>query len=173
MRILVFIPPNDYRDETLKITKEFLDKWGVNYSISSFSNTECVGSHGSTCKLNINTSKANISDYDGIMLLDGKGIDKYKVYEFRPLLDIINEFNKRGKFVAAISNGIKIAARANVIKDKKISMPRDEEVKKLVILFRGIPSENNIMADGNIYTIKDSSKLDETLPELLAHLGIK
>jgi putative intracellular protease/amidase len=173
MKALIFIPPNDYKDETLKIIREFFDKWRVSYSISSFSNKECVGSHGGVCKLDINTSKAQISDYDGILLLDGKGIDQYKIYEFRPLLDIINEFHKRGKFIAAISNGIKIAARANVIKDKKISLPKDEETKKLVMLFRGIPSENNIMADGNIYTIKDSSKLDETLPELLGHLGIK
>lgn len=173
MKFLLFISPNEFKDESVKMVEDFFDKWGVKYSISSFSNKECIGSHGSTYFPEINTNKINISDYDGIIILDGRGVDLYKIYEFRPLLDIIYEFNKQHKYIVAINNSVKVVARANIIKDRKISLPKDEETKKLVMLFRGLPTDKEIEKSENLYTIKDPTKLDETIPQLLEYLNIK
>jgi putative intracellular protease/amidase len=173
MKPLIFIAPNDYKDETLNKIKLFFEKWGLNYKLTSYSRKECKGYHGSTCIPDINTNTVNTSDFDGIIIVDGKGIDTYKLYEYRPLLDLVYNICKAGNFVAAVGNGIKIVARANIIKDKKISMPDDEETRNLIILFHGIPSERDIEISDNICTIKDSSKLDTTIPNMLQHLGVK
>jgi putative intracellular protease/amidase len=105
--------------------------------------------------------------------VDGVGIDTYKMYDYRPLLDMVYNFYRNGKFVCAIGNGVKVVARANIIKNKKVSTPEDQAAKGLVLLFHGIPSTKPIEVQDNLCTIGDPSSLDTTLPQMLAYLGIK
>jgi putative intracellular protease/amidase len=173
IKVLIFVVQKDFKDETLSFIRMFLEKWRINYFITSYSKGECTGYHGAVCKPSINTNSVSTNDFDGIVIIDGKGIDEYKLYEYRPFLDIIMLFAKKGKFVCAINNSIKILARANIIKGKKIAVYSDEEAKKLIILFHGVPSDKDIEIADNIFTIKDSSKLDETIPKMFEALGIK
>lgn len=173
MRVLLFIAPNDFRDESLNMVKLFFDKWGIDYKTTSFSKKECKGYHGSVCFPDVNTNVAKIDEFEGIVIIDGSGIDRYELYDYRPLLDILYNMNRSGKFIVAIGNGIKVVARANIIKDKKIALPEDNDARKLVILFHGIPSEKQIEASGNIYTISNSDDLEHTIPYMLQKLGVK
>ena len=172
MKFLIFITPHYFRDESLATVKLFLDKWNVGYSISSYSNKDCVGNHGAVCKLDLNTGKAQVEDFDGVILIDGKGIDSYKIYDFRPLLDLMLKFNDRKKPIVAIENSVMIPARANIIKDRKISTPGDQETKRTVMLFHGIPSDERLEISGNIISIRDHQRLEEPLQEVLKHLGV-
>lgn len=171
MTFVIFVAPNNFKDETLKALKLFLDRWGVEYKITSYSNKECVGYHGSTLMPDINTAKVYARDFDGIIIVDGKGLEDYKLYEYRPFLDVLLDFNNSKKKIAAISNGIRILARANIIKDKKISTPTDEETKRAVQLFHGVVTDNPIEISDNIITIKSSTNIEGPLQELLQHLG--
>ena len=173
MKFLIFIPPKDFKDESVSAVKMFFDRWGVNYQITSYSSKECVGYHGAVYTPDINTNKVDTTDYDGIMLIDGSGIDSYKLSEFRPLLDLMLRFNSSKKYIGAIGNAIKIVARANIIKDKKISMPSDEDAKRNIILFHGIPSEEPIEMEGNIATIRDARSLEGPLQLFLERIGVK
>jgi len=172
MKFAIFIAPKDFKDETVSMLKNIFDKWGIQYSIASYANKECIGYHGAVCKPNINAARISPMDFDGIMLVDGKGFDDYRLFEYRPLLDTLMLFNERGKYVGAINNAIKAVARANIIKDKKISMPQEEELKRLVLLFHGVPSEENIEMAGNLITIKNSTGLELSLRTLLQGMGV-
>lgn len=171
MRFLIFLPPNDFKDESVAMVKTFFDRWSVEYKITSYANKECVGYHGARYMPDVNTNKVSTNDFDGIILIDGKGVDTYKLYEFRPLLDILLLFNEKNKIIGAINNSIKIVARANIVKDRKISMPKDEELRRLVILFHGTPSDESIEISKNIITIKDSQGLEGPLTTMLQHIG--
>ncbi|HUC38790.1 MAG TPA: DJ-1/PfpI family protein [Candidatus Acidoferrum sp.] len=173
MKFLIFIPPNDFKDESVATIKMFLDRWGVGYQITSYSTKECIGTHGASYRADINTNKVEASEYDGIILVDGAGVEAYKLPEFRPLLDVAMKFNNSKKYVAAIGNATKILARANIIKGKKLALPEDQETKRTVLLFHGVPSEKGFEIDGNIITIKDSSALEESMNPILEHLGVK
>ncbi len=172
MRIAIFIAPKDFKDETVALIKTFFDRWGVQYSITSYSNKECVGYHGAVYRPDVNTAKLITADYDGIILVDGHGMEDYKLFEYRPLLDLLLQFNEKKKIIGAISNSIRVVARANIIRDKKISIPNEEELKRTVLLFHGIPTENPIEISGNIITVKDPSGLESTLQEMLKHLDV-
>lgn len=172
MRFLLFIAPNNFKDESLSMIKTFFDRWGVEYKITSFSNKDCIGWHGAVCKPDVNAALVSASDFDGIMLVDGRGIEDYKLYEYRPLLDILLQFNEKNKTISAVNNAIKVVARANIIKDKKISVPEDNELKRLVLLFHGIPSDNSIEVAGNVITIRESKSLETPLQEMLQHIGV-
>jgi len=170
MKFVVLISPRDFSDETISMIKLLFDRWGVRYDIASYTKGECVGSHGAVYKPDINAGKISTSDYDGIILIDGEGINSYKLHEFRPLLDLLSLFDDKKKRICAINNAIKVVAKANIIKGKRISTPRDEEVVRLVTLFRGLPSENQIEIADNLITIKDHRNLEESIGSFLDYI---
>lgn len=172
MRFLVFIAPKDFKDESLSTVRMFLDKWDVGYDITSYSTKDCVGYHGAVCKPGINTGKVLVDNYDGIILVDGKGIDAYKIFDFRPMLDLMLRFNERKKLIVAINNAIKVPARANIIRGRKIAAPEDAEVRRIVSLFHGTPSDTGIEIDGNIATISDFAQLEPSMQRVLEHIGV-
>ena len=173
MKFLIFVPPKDYRDESLKAVRLFLERWGVKYATSSYTKSDSsIGSHGAIAKIDLNTNKANPDDYDGIILVDGQGIEDYKIYDFRPLLDLINLFLHMKKKVVSIGNASKVLAKANIIKGRPISVPKDAETRKIVATFHGIPSEKSIEISENIITMS-GSELEESMHALLEHIGIK
>ena len=172
MKFLIFITPHEFRDESLSTVRLFLDKWGIGYSISSYSNKDCVGSHGATCKIDMNTGKAKAEDFDGVILVDGKGIEAYKIYDFRPLLDLLMKFNDRKKTIIAIENALKIPARANIVKGRKIAMPEDKETERLVLLFHGLPSKEKVEVSDNIISVRDHRDLESAMQTVIERLGV-
>ncbi len=173
MRLLVFVAPNDFKDESLDMVKMFLERWKVDNVLTSYSKKDCVGYHGAVYTPQLNTNKVDPSEYDGIILVDGKGIDTYKLYEFRPLLDLVMQFSNSGKLVCTIGNAARIIARANVIKGKKIAKPEDEETRRAVVLFHGVPAEDRYVAADNIMTISTSDDIENAMPSLLERIGVK
>jgi hypothetical protein len=171
MRLLIFIPPKNFRDESIALTKLFFDKWGIKYRITSYTNGECVGSHGAVYHPDLNASKAYLEEYDGIVLIDGEGVDQYKLYDYRPLLDMLILLNRSNKYIISIGNSAKIPARANIIKGAKIATD-DKEAERLAILFHGIPSDKGYEINHNrIITIKNYGELEESMQKILEYMG--
>lgn len=173
MKMLIFIAPNDYKDETLEKIKLILGKRDVKYAVSSYSKKECIGYHGAVCMPDVNTNSVSVADYDGLIIADGKGMDTYKLYDFRPLLDLVLKFSASKKQVCAIGNSVKVLARANVVKGMKVATPDGEESKRLVLLFHGIPTQEEYEINENISSIRDSSRIDNGILEILSRAGVK
>ena len=173
MKFMIFISPKDFKDETLSMVKMLFDRWGISYDISSYSTKECIGYHGSRSIPSINAGKVNASDYNGIFIVDGIGIDSYKLFEFRPLLDLVMQFNNAGRYVCAVDNAVKIPARANIIKNKHVAAASNDELKRLILLFHGVPADSQIEMSGNLITIRDSGNIEESLDQLIEKLGVK
>ncbi len=171
MNFAVFVPPREFKDESLSAVRLFLDKWGVKYSIASYGNRDCTGYHGSVCKKDMDALKINPMDYDGIIIVDGVGIDSTKLYEFRPLLDTVMLFSSSGKRVIALGNAVKILARANIIKNRRIAV-RDAEAKRLVILFHGVPTEEPIEISDGLITIDSRIDVEGSMKKMLGSMGI-
>jgi putative intracellular protease/amidase len=169
-RFLVLIPPKDFKDESLDMVTLFLNKWGIKFMITSYTSNECKGIHGATVRPDLNASRAYTEEYDGIVLIDGHGVDDYKMYDYRPLLDMMLRFNDKKKPIVAINNAVKIPARANIVKGLKISTD-DQEAKRLVILFHGTPSEKSYEISSNIITVRKSEDLEEALQKILDQIG--
>ena len=106
------------------------------------------------------------------MLVDGNGIETYKIYEYRPLLDLVMKFNDSRKHIIAVGNAVKVLAKANIVKGKSVAMPDDNEIKRLVLLFHGVPSSEDLSIADNLVTVKDSEYLEESMGKILAHLGV-
>jgi hypothetical protein len=128
--------------------------------------------HGAVYYPSIHTSKVFGDEYDGIFLIDGAGIDEFKLFDYRPLLDLMIKMNDRKKFIVSINNAAKIPARANVIKDRRIATD-DKETIRLVTLFHGVPSNEPLEISGNIISIKGSNDIEDAMESVLTHMGVK
>ena len=171
MRFLIFIPPKDFKDESLSMVKLFFDKWGIHDMVTSYSSADAVGLHGAVVRPDINTSRVNYDEYDGIVLIDGTGSDDYKLYDYRPLLDLMLMLNQKKRYIISINNTAKIPARANIVNNVRISTD-DEESKRLVRLFHGVPSEKPLEMNGNLITIRNSKDIEESMQVILERIGI-
>jgi len=153
------------------MVKLFFDKWGIHYMVTSYSSADAVGLHGAVVRPDINTSRVNYEEYDGIILIDGTGSDDYKLYDYRPLLDLMLMLNQKKRYIISINNTAKIPARANIVNNVRISTD-DEESKRLVRLFHGVPSEKPFEMNGNLITIRNSKDIEESMQVILEQIGI-
>lgn len=173
MKVAILIAPKDFKDESVSKIKLMLEKWGVRATITSYSTHDCVGYHGAVYKPDINAAKINPNDFDALLLVDGKGVDDYKLYDFRQLLDTVKLFQMKSKPIAAINNAIKIVARANIIQNVKVAMPKDEDSRRLIILYHGTPSKNEIEDDKGIMTLSNPDKVYDFADMIVTKLGVK
>ncbi len=171
MRFLIFIPPKDFKDESVSLVKLFFDKWGVRYDISSYTSKVCVGTHGARYEPAVHTSKVFTGDYDGLVLIDGNGIDFYKLYDYRPLLDLVLKFEESKKYIIGIDNAVKVPARANVVRGKLVSA-NDRETQRLVTLFHGTVSDKTHEIAGNLITIRSYGDVESSMQKILEHIGV-
>jgi len=173
MPMLIFLPPIDFREESLSMLKLFFDRWGIGYKTTSYTRSECRGKHGAYVKPDVHTGEVDVHDYEGIIFLDGEGIDSSKLYEFRPLLDLAMVFDRAGKQIWAIGNATKIIARANIIKGREIAIPKNEETLRLVRLFHGEPVAESYKISGNLVTISSGAAIESSIDPILSELNIK
>lgn len=173
MKVAMLIAPKDFKDESVSKAKLMLEKWGIEVSITSYSTHDCVGYHGAVYKPDLNAARIDPESFDALILVDGSGVDEYKLYDFRPLLDTVKLFSMRNKPIAAINNAIKIVARANIINNVKIAMPKDEETRRLIQLYHGTPSKNEIEVDKMIFTLSNPDKVYDFADLIVSKLGAK
>lgn len=155
MKVLIFVSPSNFKDDQLKMARLFLDKWGIGYDVASYTSSEAKGSQGHVQRININMSSAIPSNYNGIIIIGGHGIENYKLYEYRPLLDTLMVFNRNRKLVCGIGSGIRPIVRANIVRDRRVAHNGDKALVDSIRLFHGIPSEKGVESDGGIITVSD------------------
>ncbi|MDE1855774.1 MAG: DJ-1/PfpI family protein [Candidatus Micrarchaeota archaeon] len=175
MKALIIVPPKDFRDETVKMSILILGKWGVKPVIASYTKDlrECVGAHGAVYKPELNATKLTSEGFDALILADGPGVDTYKLNDFRPLLDLIKDFITNNKIVGAMGNSVKVVARANVISDRAISAPKDDEISRLIRIYRGKESQNEMQYDKHLLTAKSNAAMEQFLNTMLEKMGVK
>lgn len=169
LKVAIIIPPKEFKDETVSRLSLLLTKKDVGNSVASLTLKECLGYHGAVLKPDAELIELDPTQIDALIIADGPGVDSLKMYDYRPLLDLVKAFSDRKKMIAGIGNGIKVVARANIIKDTKIAGINRED-DKLVQLYRGIISDNYLVLDKNILTLSNSEKIDEFVTCLIEGL---
>jgi putative intracellular protease/amidase len=167
MKVAILIAPRDFKDETVSNLQLLFAKKDIESVITGLTLKECRGYHGATIKPTAEARELEPMTYDVLLIADGPGVDSLKLYDHRPLLDLIKAFHDANRIVAGVNNGIKAIARANVIRDTKIAKPNDDETEKIARLYRGIIIDDYIVLDKNVLTLADSERIDE-LVNLLA-----
>lgn len=173
MKVAIIVPPKNFSDETLSALLLVFRKWNVDVIISSYTTSECVGLHGAVYKPSINTAKLNPSDYSALLLVDGPGVESYRLQDFKPMIDLTKQFITQGKIVGAVGNAVKIFIRANGFTSGRISSQDSDEVKGFAITSRYIVTDRNVEVYKNLVTARNSRSAIEFADAILVKLDVK
>lgn len=166
MKVAILIAQKDFKDETLSNLQLLFGKMDVESQVVGLTLKPCVGYHGAAVKPQAEMRDIPAGNFDVLLIADGPGVDSLRLYDHRPLLDMIKMFHDNNKLVAGVGNGIKVIARSNVIRDARVAKS-DEETEKLVRLYRGKPTDDFVVHDKNILTLSSVDKISEFVNMLI------
>ncbi len=152
MKVAIMVPPKNFSDETLSVILLILKRWGVETVLTSYTTSSCVGLHGATYRPDINAARINSQDYDALILVDGPGVESYKLPDFKPAIDLTKTFIKSGKVIGAVGNAVKIFIRANEFTPVRISAQDNQEVAHFASTSRCKVTENKVEIYKNLIT---------------------
>ena len=118
-KVLMVIPPVNFRDEELFVPKEFLESKGVKVDVASLVKTPVRGMLGKTIIPSLLVSDVVLDEYDAVAFIGGIGVEDRKLYENRECVNLAKLAFSRGKVVAAICIAPKILAAAGVLRNRK------------------------------------------------------
>ena len=153
-KVVMVIAPDGFRDEELFVPKDVLEKGGVSVVIASTQKEEARGMLGARVKPDIMISEIDPNEFDGIVIVGGVGSRTY-LWNNTELHDIIREFYKQNKTIAAICISPVVLAHAGVLDQMEATVFPDteciEEIEKCGATYVREPvvvSDNIITADG-------------------------
>jgi protease I len=113
--ILIFLSANNFSEEEYLIIKKGFLKAGKRIFITSNSHTICSGDNGLKVKADTDFYNVNDKNFAAVVLIGGKGSKDY--WDNEQLYNIVKNFKRAGKIVAAICSAPIILARAGLLKN--------------------------------------------------------
>ena len=147
-KVLVFLADGFEEIEALTIV-DYLRRADISLdTVSVIDGLEVVGSHNIKIKADIMIDDINKDDYKALYIPGGtKGAEKLRDDE--RVINIVKDFNKDDKLIAAICAGPIVLDRAGILDGKSfVSFPSIESLNKK----EGFKEDELVVKDGNIIT---------------------
>ena len=155
-KILMIIPPENYRDEELDIPKEYFEGEGLSVVIASTKKGECHSMFGKRMEAELSMKDVDVNDYVAIVFVGGGGTPLVRSEE--ESTKIAREGVAAGKVIGAICWAPTILAKAGVLdgknatvwhgNDAEYGMKTDDVLKK----FGATVGSEGLVVDGKIVT---------------------
>ncbi len=118
-RILIFVG-DDYEDLELWYPKLRLEEAGAKVTVAGQAAKRVYrGKHSYPCESDVAIAEVRSNDFDGVVLVGGWMPDKLR--RDPKVLELIREFNKSGKLIAAICHGPWLSISAGICKGVKMT----------------------------------------------------
>ena len=150
MKRAVILFAEGYETVEALLVVDLLRRGGVEVTMASITEDEFVrSSHGVNVEMDAVLGEVDVLDYDAVILPGGMPGTKY-LAGYKPLTDLLTDFNSRGKKIAAICAAPSVFSGLGFLKNRKAtSYPSFMEI----IAGDGAKtSEDNVVVDGNITT---------------------
>jgi len=149
--ILIFLSANSFSEEEYLIIKKVFLNADKRIFITSDSHTVCSGDNGMKVKADTDFYNVNDKNFSAIVLIGGKGSKDY--WDNEQLHNIVKNFKRSGKIVAAICSAPVILARAGLLSQIPATCWSEDknELIKLGINYndRSVIAENTVLtSDG-------------------------
>ncbi len=167
-RVLVVVPPEGYREETMRYARSSL--LGVHVgttSVSTQSDEAIMGAYQDEFLVDGPLAGASMKDFAGVIFVDG-GADS-SIYSDAAAIQLAKDADADGKLIAAWGHSVEILVRAGVVKRRKITGAAHlrAEVGQAGGKFTGVECER----DGHIVTARDDSagfRLGKAMVQVIA-----
>lgn len=158
MKNIVFlVPVHDFKDLDYTEPLAVIHHDGHTVTVASTA-WRCTGSLGTVVTPTVLVRHVNPHDYDALFIVGGVGARDFAVDN--TVIEMVKEFAREGKVVAAIGNGVVVLAAAGLLKDRYTAAAVvDEDFvrskgAKLV--------KNTLVVDGQFVTAVGSRVAHET-----------
>jgi protease I len=169
-KAVMLIAFRDFRDEEYFVTKEILEKAGIEIKTASNKMGRAIGKFGGDTEVDLLVSQIKVSDFDAIIFVGGPGcldaLDNEESYR------IAREAVSQNKVLAAICISPVILAKAGVLEGKRATCWTDPLGSQAKILKEkgAIFEEKPVVVDGKVVTAngpKAAEEFGKTIVELL------
>jgi len=154
-RVLFVVAPSNFRDEEFQQPYLRLKEAGAKVVVASVGVDAAFGMLGMRVKVDVDATKANMDDFDVLVLIGGSGVIEHKLDENKAILALVKQAFALRKLVGAICVAPRILAAAKVLDGRYVTCWRDPEtidiVKKAGAVYVREPSVHDgqlVTADG-------------------------
>ena len=150
MKKAVMLFANGYEEVEALMTVDLLKRAGVDIRLVSINDDMTVtGSHGISVTMDTKLSRIQLKEEDAIIIPGGMPGTKY-LAGYKPLTDLLTDFNNKGKKIAAICAAPSVFSGLGFLKGRKAtSYPSFMEI---LSKDGAVTSEDSVVVDGNITT---------------------
>ncbi|MCP8311132.1 MAG: DJ-1/PfpI family protein [Candidatus Methylarchaceae archaeon HK01B] len=150
-KVLMIIPPKNFRDEECFEPKDVLEKADVEIKVVSTTKGTARGMLGAKLDVETTVDEINPADYDAVVIVGGSGSKTY-LWDNKRVLEIVKKANNLGKVVSAICISPVVLARAGLLSGRKATVSRSGETIRELEKAGAIILEAPVVVDGNIIT---------------------
>ena len=155
MKKILMITGKDYDDSEVLYPYYRLTEEGYTVDVASAEKGEVAGKYHFKINANLTFDNVNTSDYAGLMLPGGKAPERIRLID--RVCEIVREFERDKKPIAAICHGQQLLISADVLKGKKATCyPGMEDQMGTAQM---IPC--GAVQDGNVITGRAAGSADE------------
>jgi protease I len=146
-KVLMVIAPVDFRDEEYFETRKILEDAGNKVTVVNSTGQASKSMFGKVVKPDKAFHDINAKDFDAIIFVGGSGSSVY--FDNHNALNLVREFSKSDKIVAAICMAPSILANAGILNGKKATaFPSEKDNINAVGTYTG----KLVEVDGKIVT---------------------
>lgn len=147
---VLVIPAKQVHDAELTLTKAALEKAGVKVTVAAPSTAAVSGMLGGSFTPDIDVASIDSSKYELIACIGGMGV--FDVWADPVLLEKVQEFNNKGKFVAGICAAAGVLANAGVVSGIKATCYPDNSVISLLKGKGAVYTADVVTVSGRVVT---------------------
>jgi len=151
MKVLIVVPPENFRDEELAGPIAEFEKAGIQYDIASTKKGVCRGMLGARATASLSLEEVEPSVYAGIVIVGGSGSPVH-LWNSDLLVQLVKYFSKSNRLVAAICLSPVVLARAGILKGKKATCFESPPATKEMLRAGADLSAGPVVVDGNVIT---------------------
>ncbi|MBU4269492.1 DJ-1/PfpI family protein [Candidatus Dependentiae bacterium] len=132
--ILFILMPKDFRDEEFYEPYNLLKEKNYNIDVAGMSQSKAIGVNGYEFMPNLSLkdlTQEKLTTYDALVIPGGPGSVTY-LWSNKSIQDIILEFNKNKKIIAAICYGVIAIVEAGILINKKATVYPSLEAKDIL-----------------------------------------
>jgi protease I len=158
-KILVVIPPENFRDEELNEPVAVFEKNGIEYETVSTEKGQARGMLGAytyaeaDLKDTLETIRSEKGDteFSALMIVGGSGSPEY-LWNNEELHEIVRIFDSEKKPVGAICLSPAVLANAGILKSREVTAFKDSSALRILKKADARISSEQVVTDGNIIT---------------------
>lgn len=169
MKVLVVIPPENFRDEELADPVAAFQNAGIDFDIASTKRGVCRGMLGARASASLSFEDVDPGEYEGIVIVGGSGSPVH-LWNDEMLKKLVQYFYKNRKVVAAICLSPVVLANAGVLKEKTVTCYISPASKREILKVGARLTENPVVVDGSVITANGPAAAKEFAAAIIRHL---